>query len=606
MIAKCAKLIVEKDGSIRRAPDDEYEGSYADFDYVDTPDGFRYIYHKGEYTMIAYLGGEDTVTLPEKVNGKSYNIRQLCGVKKVVLPEGVEAIYNQAFAYNPLLETVILPDSLRVIWSDAFAGSGLMYLDIPEGVEQIGNYAFAACFRLKSIELPEGIKIVGAWAFSNCISLESVVMPDSIVEIGESCFRHSKFYHDRSNWTDGSLYVGSNLIEADTNAIVFKVPENVTCIAYGAFDECYRLREIEIGNAPEGILMNMTNLETLVIYKMPEGGVREYFTRYGIMNVPITLKDVVLSEGVRMVEDAFSYIQNVNIFVDQLEKDTMWDENFPGWNNHNRVSYSDKWMVAKFYDGNGELIHKEVFLTSQVVRQPWVSDRVDGNLTYVFVGYDLDGDGVADFIPATSTSDILATAVFQSYDTCELNGHTEGDWIIEIEANCVQTGVQKKYCTVCLEEIDSREYTEIKHRESDWMNDGDYLYIECLDCHERFEEIYIGNGGGDSGNEGGGDSGNEGGSNSGNEGGGNSGNEGGGNSGNEGGGNKPSVSKPIQSESKPESKPEPQPEPNEDPVDGGNNDTNDGDSTLIIIIVSALAVALATAVVVIIVIKKKK
>lgn len=45
---------------------------------------------------------------------------------------------------------------------------------IPEGVTEIGYYAFDNCESLTSVVIPAGVTKIGVWAFRDCYSLSSV------------------------------------------------------------------------------------------------------------------------------------------------------------------------------------------------------------------------------------------------------------------------------------------------------------------------------------------------------------------------------------------------------------------------------------------------
>jgi len=139
---------------------------------------------------------------------------------------------------------------------------------------------------------------------------------------------------------------------------------------------------------------------------MPDHYLQKYFE-----SIPITLKKIILSDDIQMKNNAFSNIYGVTIYVEGLEKDLRWDDNYPGWNNGNTVVYGDKWVNVNFYDHLGNLISSNIFTTNQVIRVPYL--EVEGNAMYSYVveGFDIDGDGIADTIPATSSVDINAVAV---------------------------------------------------------------------------------------------------------------------------------------------------------------------------------------------------
>jgi hypothetical protein len=53
---------------------------------------------------------------------------------------------------------------------------------IPDGVTNMGSWAFAYCEDLRSITIPDGVTNL-KFAFYNCKSLESVTIPDGVTDI---------------------------------------------------------------------------------------------------------------------------------------------------------------------------------------------------------------------------------------------------------------------------------------------------------------------------------------------------------------------------------------------------------------------------------------
>ncbi|MBQ1261981.1 MAG: hypothetical protein IIY01_03540, partial [Clostridia bacterium] len=138
-------------------------------------------------------------------------------------------------------------------------------------------------------------------------------------------------------------------------------------------------------------------------------------------------------------------------FVEETKQDTMWDENFPGWNAGNRVVYGDNWVYADFYGANGAFAGGGIFRTSQVIRVPYIKDYTDGIYQYVFEGFDLDGDGVVDAIPATSTVDVSAQAIFTAH--CS---HSSQSLVTEQDPTCTTDGYGYGVCDHCGEKLEKQ------------------------------------------------------------------------------------------------------------------------------------------------------
>ena len=61
---------------------------------------------------------------------------------------------------------------------------------VPEGVTEIGSWAFGFCDGVTSVTIPEGIISIGPHAFCECIALTSVSLPGSVTGVGKGAFEN--------------------------------------------------------------------------------------------------------------------------------------------------------------------------------------------------------------------------------------------------------------------------------------------------------------------------------------------------------------------------------------------------------------------------------
>lgn len=114
-----------------------------------------------------------------------------------------------------------------------FAPRGVVSVEVPEGTEEIGPYAFFICFKLESVKLPKTLKVVGDTAFHYCEALTDMELPYGLERI-----EHSAFFGAES-WAydyipETVTYIGPYaFVECAAESIV--IPESIEEISEFAF-----------------------------------------------------------------------------------------------------------------------------------------------------------------------------------------------------------------------------------------------------------------------------------------------------------------------------------------------------------------------------------
>ena len=147
-------------------------------------------------TITGYIGTAGYLKIPAQIGGVAvkaigedvfYNRR---GLYYVELPEGLETIGNTAFKYCNEMHAASLPDSLRVIGDEAFCSAWTAQnIELPKGLEKIGAGAFAYA-HISELHL-NGLGVeIGERAFENSW-LQEAYMDDSGIVIGSNAFSKS-------------------------------------------------------------------------------------------------------------------------------------------------------------------------------------------------------------------------------------------------------------------------------------------------------------------------------------------------------------------------------------------------------------------------------
>ena len=115
--------------------------------------------------------------------------------KKVVIPEGVEDICDDAFSSingaDCCVEEIILPSTLKRLTTKCFSSlDSMKKIELPEGITEIPEAAFKYCRKLEHIKLPSTVRTIKVEAFSCCYALKSIELPEGLVSIEDSAFEY--------------------------------------------------------------------------------------------------------------------------------------------------------------------------------------------------------------------------------------------------------------------------------------------------------------------------------------------------------------------------------------------------------------------------------
>lgn len=161
----------------------------------------------------------------------------VAGCKNSVIPADIEKIGDYAFEGCSLLEEVNIPAGVTAIGEYAFANcralasiavdennpvydsregcnaiietatntlvAGSNNTIVPNGIKEIGKYAFMGRSALKSITLPASVTKIGHRAFTDCISLTEIEALAPEIELGSLALNGSGWYN---NQPDGFIY----------------------------------------------------------------------------------------------------------------------------------------------------------------------------------------------------------------------------------------------------------------------------------------------------------------------------------------------------------------------------------------------------------------
>ncbi len=93
---------------------------------------------------------------------------------------------RKLYLNGELLVNVEIPDGTNSIGAYAFYKCyDIVSVTVPSSVQTIGRYAFAECENLADISIANGVTSIGYYAFENCCLLTEITIPKSVTSIGD-------------------------------------------------------------------------------------------------------------------------------------------------------------------------------------------------------------------------------------------------------------------------------------------------------------------------------------------------------------------------------------------------------------------------------------
>ena len=210
---------------------------------------------------------------------ESAKANPLCYAKKLYLnekeliyldiPKGVEEIGQYAFYNCNRFMSVTIPPNVKSVGMDAFGGcSGLSAVNVSDLSAWCGiNFASAAanplyCAKklnlngneIVDLAVPSGTESIGQYAFYNGVDIASVTIPNSVTSIGTDAFKGCTGV--KSATVPERFTLSSVFPDSYANIPTVTIPADATFIADGAFSGCSKITSIAIPSTVKSIGAN--------------------------------------------------------------------------------------------------------------------------------------------------------------------------------------------------------------------------------------------------------------------------------------------------------------------------------------------------------------
>ncbi len=194
-----------------------------------------------------------SVTLPKSVVVISYEAFRHCyGIDALDVETG-----NMSYMSPQGSNAILTKDGKTLVL-------GCCNTIIPDGVREIGEYAFCGRYNSPILRFPDGLRTIRGSAFINC-NMSGIHIPDSVTFIGPNAFEGCQYLTVVKMSSSSLESIQSGTFSGCGNLSIVQLPEGLKSIGKHAFKDCGSLKNVYIpSSATVAVRHIVTDLPAVV------------------------------------------------------------------------------------------------------------------------------------------------------------------------------------------------------------------------------------------------------------------------------------------------------------------------------------------------------
>ena len=231
----------------------------------------------------------------------------------------ITSIPANAFSTIANLNTIDLPDGLERIGEYSFYNSHLRYINIPSSVIYIGKEAFYQTYIHTITFAPDSkLETIGDHAFCNCDFLEEFIMPNTVTKLETSSSNNASTFYNCERlkkivFSDGlTTLPGYTCYECYAVEELY-LPANVTSIGYYFMYDAGNLKELDFPESLKSIGdQAFSGVDQIERLELPE---KLTSLGYRAFQNSDNLKEVILPSGISNYNGVFRGCGNIKTII---------------------------------------------------------------------------------------------------------------------------------------------------------------------------------------------------------------------------------------------------------------------------------------------------